>query len=72
MSVIDGVYGSADDYADEFMDEVFVDWKFFRNFAPDNAAIAQLVEHFIRNEKVVGSSPTRGSDKKIGSNQTLR
>ena len=26
-----------------------------------NAAIAQLVEHFIRNEKVVGSSPTRGS-----------
>ena len=25
------------------------------------AAIAQLVEHFIRNEKVVGSSPTRGS-----------
>ncbi len=26
-----------------------------------HAAIAQLVEHFIRNEKVVGSSPTRGS-----------
>ena len=26
-----------------------------------DAAIAQLVEHFIRNEKVVGSSPTRGS-----------
>ena len=26
-----------------------------------SAAIAQLVEHFIRNEKVVGSSPTRGS-----------
>ena len=36
-------------------------------FAPEisldaeSAAIAQLVEHFIRNEKVVGSSPTRGS-----------
>ena len=30
------------------------------------AAIAQLVEHFIRNEKVVGSSPPRGSrDKKL-------
>ena len=28
------------------------------------AAIAQLVEHFIRNEKVVGSSPTRGSKSK--------
>ena len=28
------------------------------------AAIAQLVEHFIRNEKVVGSSPTRGSKLK--------
>ncbi len=28
------------------------------------AAIAQLVEHFIRNEKVVGSSPTRGSEDK--------
>ena len=28
---------------------------------PTIAAIAQLVEHFIRNEKVVGSSPTRGS-----------
>ena len=27
----------------------------------DTAAIAQSVEHFIRNEKVVGSSPTRGS-----------
>lgn len=27
-----------------------------------SAAIAQLVEHFIRNEKVVGSSPTRGSN----------
>ena len=27
----------------------------------NQAAIAQLVEHFIRNEKVVGSSPTRGS-----------
>ncbi len=27
------------------------------------AAIAQSVEHFIRNEKVVGSSPTRGSNK---------
>ncbi len=25
------------------------------------AAIAQLVEHFIRNEKVMGSSPIRGS-----------
>ena len=25
------------------------------------AAIAQLVEHFIRNEKVTGSSPVRGS-----------
>ena len=50
------------------MDEVFVDRKFFRNFAPDNAAIAQLVEHFIRNEKVVGSSPTRGSQ---GGNQSL-
>ncbi len=25
------------------------------------AAIAQLVEHFIRNEKVGGSSPPRGS-----------
>lgn len=32
------------------------------NFAAQNAAIAQLVEHFIRNEKVVGSSPTRGSN----------
>ena len=31
---------------------------------PTIAAIAQLVEHFIRNEKVVGSSPTRGSDTK--------
>lgn len=29
-----------------------------------SAAIAQLVEHFIRNEKVVGSSPTRGSVKR--------
>ncbi len=29
------------------------------------AAIAQLVEHFIRNEKVVGSSPTRGSIKAV-------
>ena len=29
-----------------------------------SAAIAQLVEHFIRNEKVVGSSPTRGSKAK--------
>ena len=28
-----------------------------------SAAIAQLVEHFIRNEKVVGSSPTRGSNR---------
>ena len=28
-----------------------------------SAAIAQLVEHFIRNEKVVGSSPTRGSNE---------
>ena len=28
------------------------------------AAIAQSVEHFIRNEKVVGSSPTRGSKEK--------
>ena len=27
------------------------------------AAIAQSVEHFIRNEKVVGSSPTRGSKR---------
>ena len=26
------------------------------------AAIAQLVEHFIRNERVVGSSPIRGSN----------
>ena len=29
-----------------------------------SAAIAQSVEHFIRNEKVVGSSPTRGSTMK--------
>ena len=29
------------------------------------AAIAQLVEHFIRNEKVPGSSPGRGSGKEI-------
>lgn len=29
--------------------------------AKQSAAIAQSVEHFIRNEKVVGSSPTRGS-----------
>ena len=36
----------------------------FASPAP-NAAIAQLVEHFIRNEKVVGSSPTRGSQKSI-------
>lgn len=28
------------------------------------AAIAQLVEHFIRNEKVAGSSPARGSRKR--------
>ena len=27
------------------------------------AAIAQSVEHFIRNEKVLGSSPSRGSKK---------
>ena len=36
------------------------------------AAIAQLVEHFIRNEKVVGSSPTRGSKKNDMSAQTYR
>ena len=30
-----------------------------------SAAIAQSVEHFIRNEKVVGSSPTRGSWREI-------
>ncbi len=30
-----------------------------------SAAIAQSVEHFIRNEKVVGSSPTRGSRLKL-------
>lgn len=29
------------------------------------ATIAQLVEHFIRNEKVPGSSPGRGSGKEI-------
>ncbi len=28
-----------------------------------SAAIAQLVEHFIRNEKVPGSSPGRGSSE---------
>ena len=28
-----------------------------------SAAIAQSVEHFIRNEKVMGSSPIRGSGK---------
>ena len=47
----------------------FGDWEIFINFADarrfqtvlQSAAIAQLVEHFIRNEKVVGSSPTRGS-----------
>ena len=27
--------------------------------------VAQLVEHFIRNEKVPGSSPGRGSGKEI-------
>ena len=54
------------------MDEVFVNWKKIRNFAPDNAAIAQLVEHFIRNEKVVGSSPTRGSNIQNGSNQAIK
>lgn len=39
------------------------DSEIFANFAPqiNQAAIAQSVEHFIRNEKVVGSSPTRGS-----------
>ncbi len=31
------------------------------NLCRISAAIAQSVEHFIRNEKVVGSSPTRGS-----------
>ena len=36
-----------------------MDWATARPVA--SAAIAQLVEHFIRNEKVVGSSPTRGS-----------
>ena len=29
-----------------------------------SAAIAQLVEHFIRNEKVMGSSPIRGSNRR--------
>ena len=33
----------------------------FTIFAPEFAAIAQLVEHFIRNEGVAGSSPARGS-----------
>lgn len=28
------------------------------------ASIAQSVEHFIRNEKVMGSSPIRGSKKR--------
>ena len=43
------------------------------NFAPlKSAAIAQLVEHFIRNEKVVGSSPTRGSICKRLSIRLLR
>ena len=37
-----------------------MDWATARPVA--SAAIAQLVEHFIRNEKVVGSSPTRGSN----------
>ena len=33
----------------------------------NQAAIAQLVEHFIRNEKVMGSSPIRGSGAEIQS-----
>ncbi len=42
----------------------------FPKFAPGiqtgiSASIAQLVEHFIRNEKVPGSSPGRGSGKEI-------
>ena len=27
----------------------------------DDAGLAQLVEHFIRNQRVVGSSPTTGT-----------
>ena len=32
---------------------------------PFYGSLAQLVEHFIRNEKVPGSSPGRGSGKEI-------
>ncbi len=45
----------------------FADSKKSITFAPAkqntlaSAAIAQSVEHFIRNEKVAGSSPARGS-----------
>ena len=33
------------------------------------ADMAQLVEHFIRNEKVMGSSPIRGSSKGNSANE---
>ncbi len=36
-----------------------------------NATIAQSVEHFIRNEKVPGSSPGRGSESKRESIHTV-
>ena len=36
------------------------------------AAIAQLVEHFIRNEKVMGSSPIRGSIAKLFESQSIK
>ena len=35
------------------------------NIKVTNATIAQLVEHLIRNERVVGSNPISSSSKKV-------